>query len=82
MVLFSKLYSFKDKYNWKIEQHYRLLLFASAAPAEELPLVWIISTGGTIAERINPANGAEVPASADAGPGPAGFLAGEAEDFF
>ena len=42
-----------------------LLLFSfiivSAAPAEELPLVWIVSTGGTIAERINPATGAAVP---------------------
>jgi len=38
-------------------------LFPSAAPsAEELPLVWIVSTGGTIAERINPATGAAVPA--------------------
>ena len=43
-----------------------LLLFSffitSAFPAEELPLVWIVSTGGTIAERINPATGAAVPA--------------------
>lgn len=32
------------------------------AAAEKLPLVWVVSTGGTIAERINPATGAAVPA--------------------
>ena len=37
-------------------------MVTSPAPAEELPLVWIVSTGGTIAERINPATGAAVPA--------------------
>ncbi len=30
--------------------------------ADKLPLVWIISTGGTIAEKIDPATGAAVPA--------------------
>ena len=43
-----------------------LLLFSflitSAAPGKELPLVWIVSTGGTIAEKIDPATGAAVPA--------------------
>ncbi len=37
-------------------------LIPLSAPAEELPLVWIVSTGGTIAERISPATGAAVPA--------------------
>ena len=37
-------------------------LFASLSPAKELPLVWIVSTGGTIAEKIDPATGAAVPA--------------------
>ncbi|HOO78548.1 MAG TPA: asparaginase [bacterium] len=36
---------------------------SSTAPAEEkLPLVWVVSTGGTIAEKIDPATGAAVPA--------------------
>lgn len=43
-----------------------LLLFSfvitSAAPGTELPLVWVVSTGGTIAEKIDPATGAAVPA--------------------
>ncbi len=39
-----------------------LLIVPSALPADKLPLVWIVSTGGTIAERINPATGAAVPA--------------------
>ena len=43
-----------------------LLLFSfvisSQSQAEELPLVWVVSTGGTIAERIDPATGAAVPA--------------------
>ena len=30
--------------------------------AEELPLVWVVSTGGTIAEKIDPSTGAAVPA--------------------
>jgi len=39
-----------------------LIFFASAALAAELPLVWVVSTGGTIAEKIDPATGAAVPA--------------------
>jgi L-asparaginase len=39
-----------------------IFILPAALPAEELPLVWIVSTGGTIAERINPATGAAVPA--------------------
>ena len=41
-----------------------LFLCVSLAPAgaAELPLVWIVSTGGTIAEKIDPATGAAVPA--------------------
>ena len=39
-----------------------LLLFTSPAPAEGLPLVWVVSTGGTIAEKIDPTTGVAVPA--------------------
>jgi len=39
-----------------------LLTTTSSAATGELPLVWIVSTGGTIAERINPKTGAAVPA--------------------
>lgn len=39
-----------------------LFFVTSALPADELPLVWVVSTGGTIAERVNPATGAAVPA--------------------
>jgi len=38
------------------------LLTACTGAAEQLPLVWVISTGGTIAEKIDPATGAAVPA--------------------
>ncbi len=34
----------------------------SPSVAKELPLVWVVSTGGTIAEKIDPATGAAVPA--------------------
>lgn len=37
-------------------------LITSPAPAADLPLVWVVSTGGTIAEKIDPATGAAVPA--------------------
>ncbi len=39
-----------------------LALLASAAEAGELPLVRIVTTGGTIAEKLDPATGAAVPA--------------------
>ena len=39
-----------------------LSLLAGISSAQKLPLVWIISTGGTIAEKINPETGAAVPA--------------------
>lgn len=38
------------------------LLYSNILSAKKLPLVWIISTGGTIAEKINPKTGAAVPA--------------------
>ncbi len=37
-------------------------IITSPSVAEELPLVWVVSTGGTIAEKIDPATGAAVPA--------------------
>ncbi|MCF8083601.1 MAG: asparaginase [Deltaproteobacteria bacterium] len=39
-----------------------LFMFNPLAQAKALPLVWIVSTGGTIAEKINPKTGAAVPA--------------------
>ncbi len=39
-----------------------LLLATTALQAAELPLVAVVSTGGTIAEKIDPATGAAVPA--------------------
>ncbi len=39
-----------------------LLISVCLVQADELPLVWVVTTGGTIAEKIDPETGAAVPA--------------------